>query len=181
MLAVWRCPKPTVAKVHGFCFAAGVQLAAACDLVVVTQDCRLGWPKLPLGGGFISPMLAWSIGPKRAKEMSLVVGSEFSGREAAEWGFANIAVPSGELDAAVAGVVGHLARRDAGALRETKARINGELERQGFAATVLAGGEWDAIAHEDPILEETFRSVRESGFRAAIAAFTDAPDQPGDR
>jgi enoyl-CoA hydratase len=174
-LHVWECPKPIVAEVHGFCFAAGVQLAAACDLVIVTDDCRLGWPKLPLGGGFISPMLTWAIGPKRAKEMTFQVGSEFSGREAATWGFANLAVPADLLEDSVQQLLNSMTRIPCSLLGERKALINSELERSGYSATVLWGAEWDALAHEDVSVTDAYRQVRDSGFRNAIESFRRTP------
>ena len=38
------------------------------------------------------------VGPKKAKEMDFIAGSEMSGLEAQMWGFANHAVPEAELE-----------------------------------------------------------------------------------
>src|SRR5262249_19575860 len=72
-LRFWDTPKPVIAQVHGHAIAAGVQLAVLCDLTVVDEACRFGWPKLPMGAGFIGPMVANFVGVKHAKELSLVV------------------------------------------------------------------------------------------------------------
>jgi enoyl-CoA hydratase len=170
-LKVWDFPKPVIAQVHGYCLAAGVQLALCADLTVISEDCKIGWPKLPMGGGFISPMFAWLVGPKRAKEMSFIAGSEISGREAAEWGFANRAVPAEELDATVS----ELARRAAllpGSLLELKkSAINRVYDSMGFRESVLAGVEWDVISHKDPHLETVRGWLREMPMKDAIARF----------
>ncbi len=37
--------KPTIAAVSGFCLAGGLELALWCDLRIVTEDSRLGYPE----------------------------------------------------------------------------------------------------------------------------------------
>ena len=39
-LAVWRCPKPVIAQVHGDRLAGALELAMACDLVVAAEGTR---------------------------------------------------------------------------------------------------------------------------------------------
>jgi enoyl-CoA hydratase len=38
-------PKPTIAAVSGWCLAGGLELALWCDLRIVTEDARLGFPE----------------------------------------------------------------------------------------------------------------------------------------
>ena len=92
-LRVYEFPKPVIAQVHGYCIAGATLLPLCADITLVSQECRIRWPALPIGGGLISTMWTWLVGPKRAKEMSFVAGSEILGAEAAEWGWANRAVP----------------------------------------------------------------------------------------
>src|SRR3954451_8845842 len=56
LLELWDCPKPILARVHGHCFAAGSLLALCCDIVVIAEDARVGWPRLPVGAALISPV-----------------------------------------------------------------------------------------------------------------------------
>ena len=77
-LAVARCPKPVIAQVHGFCIGVATQMAVCCDITVVSEDAHIGWPAVPLGGGYLSPFSAWLIGPKKAKELSFIAGSRMS-------------------------------------------------------------------------------------------------------
>ena len=70
-----RCPKPVIAQVHGFCIGVATQMAVCCDITVVSEDAHIGWPAVPLGGGYLSPFSAWLIGPKKAKELSFIAGS----------------------------------------------------------------------------------------------------------
>lgn len=36
--------KPIVAQVHGYCLAGGSELAAACDVICVANDAKIGYP-----------------------------------------------------------------------------------------------------------------------------------------
>lgn len=107
------CPKPVIAAVNGHAIGAGLELALACDLIVVAQTAKLRFPEVTLGsfvGGGAVITLPARVGPARAKEL-LFLGEFFSGREAAAWGLANRAVPAERvLDAAL-----ELARRLAAA------------------------------------------------------------------
>ncbi|SHL07618.1 enoyl-CoA hydratase [Pseudonocardia thermophila] len=170
-LRLWDCPKPVIAQVHGVCMAGGVQLPMCCDVVVVSEDCRIGWPKLPTGGGWISPMFSLLVGPHRAKQMAMVAGSEITGRTAAEWGYANLAVPADELQKTVWGLATDMARMAPSVLQLKKAAINRVWDRIGFRDTVLAGVEWDAMVHKDASSEVLRGWLREHGMKAAIARF----------
>ena len=46
--AVYECAVPVVAAVHGFCMAGATQLCTFTDITVVTDDAKIGEPKLPI-------------------------------------------------------------------------------------------------------------------------------------
>ncbi|WP_425569133.1 enoyl-CoA hydratase/isomerase family protein [Pseudonocardia xishanensis] len=92
-LAIWDHPKPVIAAVHGYCIAGATQMCVFADLTIVAEDARIGEPALPLGGGYIAPLWAPLVGPKRAKELAFLPGNAIDGRTAVEWGWANHAVP----------------------------------------------------------------------------------------
>lgn len=171
MLRIWDCSKPVIAQVHGFCMAGGVQIPMCCDLVVVSDDCRIGWPKLPTGGGWIGPTFALFVGPHRAKQMSLTAGSEITGKTAAEWGYANIAVPEADLEETVLAMASEMAKTPSSVLQLKKAAINRVWERVGFRDAVLAGVEWDVLVHKDPATEPFRQWLRDDGMKGAIARF----------
>ncbi|MFN2421814.1 MAG: enoyl-CoA hydratase/isomerase family protein [Gemmatimonadota bacterium] len=92
-------PRPIVAAVHGPAIGAGLELAIACDLVVVARDARLRFPELALGtfvGGGTVATLTERVGLSRAKEL-LLLGSFFSGEEAGAWGLVNRVVESQQV------------------------------------------------------------------------------------
>jgi len=87
-------PKPIVAAVNGAAVGAGLELALACDLVIVAEDAKLRFPELAFGtfvGGGTTYTLVQRVGLTRAKEL-LMLAEFFSGRDAAEMGLANRAV-----------------------------------------------------------------------------------------
>jgi enoyl-CoA hydratase len=97
--AITDHPVPVVAAVHGAALGAGCQIAVACDLAVAAADAKIGIPSSRLGIviNFENVQrLVLSVGPRRAAEI-LLTGRAISGRQAADWGLVNEAVPPGSL------------------------------------------------------------------------------------
>lgn len=98
-LAILRCDKPVVAAVHGHAIGAGLELALACDLVVVAAEAKLRFPELGLGtfvGGGVTRTLVERVGMTRAKAL-LLLGDFFSGADAHAFGLANEVAPAAEV------------------------------------------------------------------------------------
>lgn len=170
-LAVRDLPQPVIAEVQGYCIAGATQLCIMCDLVVAAENARIGWPALPLGGGFISPMWTWLVGPSRAKYMSFRPGSFISGSEAAAWGWATLAVPEEQLSGEVERIAREIARVPLPILKVKKQAVNRQMDIMGFSAAVRLGVEWDALLHESAAVKEIQALVREKGLRGAIETF----------
>jgi enoyl-CoA hydratase/carnithine racemase len=98
-MSLWRCPKPTIAKVHGAAVAGGSDIALCCDLLVMADDARIGYMPTRVWGCPTTAMWTYRLGPTRAKQL-MFTGDVIDGRTAADWGLANLAVPAAELDAA---------------------------------------------------------------------------------
>jgi enoyl-CoA hydratase/carnithine racemase len=121
----------SIAAVQGYAIGAGFQLALACDLRIVTDDAQLCMKETALG---LVPDLTGtkplveSVGYARALEIcatARMVGAA----EAVDIGLALAAVPAAELDATVADLVAALTAPMAGAVRETKALLQGAADR----------------------------------------------------
>jgi enoyl-CoA hydratase/carnithine racemase len=101
---MYNFPKPTIAKVMGYCIGGGMNFAGCCDLRFCNEGARFGVPaaKLGLGYGYERVRrLAESIGLPKTLEV-IYTGRQFSAQEALDMGFVQRVVPDGELDAAVA-------------------------------------------------------------------------------
>jgi enoyl-CoA hydratase len=173
-IRIWEFPRPIVAQVHGHCIAGGVMLLLAADVVFVSDDCVLGWPRLPMGAGFMDGAMSLLVGQRRAKEISYTVGSQISGQEAAQWGLANQSLPEDQLEERAKAQVLDMARTPRNILEIRKASIN--RVNADYRDALLAGVEWDVIAHGDPAVA-TYRSlVRKHGMKAVIEAFESSDD-----
>jgi enoyl-CoA hydratase/carnithine racemase len=170
-LEIWDCPKPVIAAVHGHCLAGATQMAVFCDLTVVAENARIGWPTMPVGGGYISPIWTWLVGPKRAKQMSFNAGSSVSGREAADWGWANFAVAETELWDEVRNMALRIVRIPADVLQMKKYAVNRVLDLQGFRSSVKLGAETDALLHASRSVGVIRQAIREYGLTQAIEEF----------
>ena len=101
-LAIARCKKPVVGRIHGHALGGGTGLTAAVDLAICTEDCQFGLTEVKLGivPAVISPFVLQKIGAGRARTLFLT-GERFDGREAQRIGLVHRAVPAAELDTAV--------------------------------------------------------------------------------
>jgi enoyl-CoA hydratase len=172
-LDVWRCPKPVIAAVHGYCMGGATMLAVCCDLTVVAKDAVIGWPSVPLGAGLLSPVSAWLIGPKKAKELSYIVGSRMSGEEAADWGWANYAVAAAEVNDRALALARRISKTPVELLQVKKRALNRVMDMQGFSEAIMFGAEFDAIAHDSVSVEETTAQIERDGLKQTIRYFTE--------
>ncbi|WP_243057732.1 enoyl-CoA hydratase/isomerase family protein [Nocardioides sp. SR21] len=121
----------SIAAVQGYAIGAGFQLALSCDLRVVADDVQFSMKESALG---LVPDLTGTkplvecVGYARALEIcatARMVGAD----EAVGIGLALTAVPADELDATVADLAAALTAPLAGAVRETKALLQGASDR----------------------------------------------------
>ena len=92
-------PFPVIALVKGFALGGGLELALACDFVVLSEKARVGLPEVGLGllpafGG--TQRLCRSIGWLRAKEM-IFSGRLYTAEEALQMGLVSWVVPHKKL------------------------------------------------------------------------------------
>lgn len=170
-LAVRHCHKPVIAQVHGYCMGVATQLAVCCDLTMVAEDAVIGWPAVPLGGGYLSPFSAWLIGPKKAKELSFIAGSRMSGTEAAANGWANHAVPEKDLAEATLTLARRICKTPPDLLAIKKRSLNRVMDVQGFSESVMMGAEFDAIAHGARGAIATKATIAKVGLKETMRRF----------
>ncbi|UYN96318.1 MAG: enoyl-CoA hydratase/isomerase family protein [Enhydrobacter sp.] len=101
--ALYDFPKPTIARITGYCIGGGMNLAACCDMRFCNEGARFGVPaaRLGLGYGFLRiERLSRIVGLPRAMEF-LFTARQYSSKEAYEMGLVNGVAADGELDALV--------------------------------------------------------------------------------
>jgi enoyl-CoA hydratase len=177
-LAMWDHPKPIIAAVHGYCMAGATQMCVYADITIVADNAKIGEPTLPIGGGYIAPLWMPLVGPKRAKEMSFVVGNSIDGPTAVEWGWANHCVPADQLIAAVESLAARIAKTPPAVLRIKKLSVNRSAEAMGHRAAAASVAEMDALLHQTPAVLEIKEWIAKVGLKEAIAAFRVASTTP---
>lgn len=100
--AIRRCPVPVIARINGYCFGAGMELAASCDMRAASDQAKFGMPEVRVGlpSGMEAALLPALVGWGKAAELVLT-GDIVEAREMYHFGFVQKLVPMAELDAAV--------------------------------------------------------------------------------
>ncbi len=100
--AIRDLPVPVIARIRGYALGAGLELAAACDLRIADETAVFGMPEVKIGLPSVieAALLPGMVGRGRARQI-LLLGENFSAREAEAWGLVEKVVAAGELDAAV--------------------------------------------------------------------------------
>lgn len=123
-------PKPTIAKVNGYCFGGAFSIVEGCDLAYSADDATFGLSEINMRffpGGPVSMSLAMLLRPREAMYYAMT-GDTFDGPTAAEMGLVNRSCPRAELDAVVDGVARKLVDKDPHALVATKDAYRHSLE-----------------------------------------------------
>lgn len=167
-MSVWRCPKPVIAQVHGWCVGGGSDFALCADLVFASEDAVIGTPYSRLWGAYLSGMWIYRLGLAKAKEHALT-GRPLTGREAAQIELINRAVPFGELEATVAAMAHDLAGIPSSQLAAMKLCVNHAYEIMGIASAQTLGPILDGLMRNTPDALEFIRRAEAEGVRAAVA------------
>ncbi len=107
--ALNELPKPTIARINGAAYAAGIGLIAACDIAVAAEEAVFSISEVRIGlvPSTISPYVLAAIGARAARRYFLT-GESFSAAEACRLGLVHKVVPQSGLDQAVEDVISAL-------------------------------------------------------------------------
>ena len=100
---LYRCPKPTIARVQGDCYAGGMGLVAACDMAVAVDSAQFCLSEVRLGliPATISPYVIRAMGA-RAAHRYFLTAERFGAAEALRIGLVHEVVAADALDTRVA-------------------------------------------------------------------------------
>lgn len=95
------CPVPTLALIQGGCFGGGTGIAAACDVVVASEDAvfSIAETRWGLMAGIILPQLCQAMGLRQVRRYALT-GERFGAEEARRLGLVHEVCPTGGLEEA---------------------------------------------------------------------------------
>ena len=162
-MSLWRSPKPVIAQVHGFCVGGGTDFALCSDLIVCSEECRIGYPPARVWGSPTTAMWMYRVGLERAKRL-LLTGDPVDGRTAVAWGLASEAVPEAQLDDAGLALATRVAQLPQNQLHMMKLLVNQAFEQMGLSTTQLIGTLMDGSARHTPEgVEFTRRAMDDVG------------------
>jgi len=168
-MAIWRSPKPVIAQVHGWCVGGGSDYALCADIVIASEDARIGTPYSRMWGAYLSGMWLYRLGLTRAKEYALT-GKPLSGREAADVGLINRAVPFAQLEDTVRETARQLASIPLSQLSAMKLVVNHAYENMGLSSTQTLGPILDGLMRNTPEAKAFIDKAGREGVRAVIEA-----------
>ncbi len=159
-MRLWRSPKPVIAQLHGICVGGGTDFALCSDLIVCSEDCRIGYPPARVWGSPTTMMWTYRLGLERSKRL-LLTGDALSGRRAVEWGLASEAVPEAQVDAAGFALAERVAQLPKNQLKMMKLLVNQVIEQMGLSTTQLVGTLLDGAARHTPEGTDFSRRARD--------------------
>lgn len=170
--AIYRHPKPVIAKVNGHAIAGGCGLAAVCDFSLVADGAKLGFTEVRIGfvPAIVSVFVLRKLGETAARDLMLR-GGLISAEEAAAIGLITRAIAPDALDAAVDELAAELATETSATAVTLTKRLLADVPGMGLDEAVAYAVQLNALA----------RSTDDC--RAGIASFlgkTDPPWRRGD-
>ena len=153
-LAIARCKKPVVAKIHGHALGGGTGLSAAADLAICTTDTVFGLTEAKLGivPAVISPFVMQKIGAGRARALFLTA-ERFDGKEAERIGLVHRAVAHDQLEAAVTAAIQELLSSGPAAVASAKELIR-TVASLSLEDAIPITSEWIANLRSTPEAKE---------------------------
>jgi enoyl-CoA hydratase len=137
--AIRSCPVPVIARVQGYAFGAGLEIAAACDVRIAADSATFGMQEVKLGIPSVieAALLPVLVGWGRAREI-MYLGETFGAAEALAWRLIEHAVPAAALDGAVENWIARLLTSAPGAVRLQK-QLMRQWEDLPLTAAIEAG------------------------------------------
>ncbi len=162
LLYMLEVEQPIVAAVNGDAAGLGATLALFCDIIVASEEARIGDAHVHMGlvagdGGVV--IWPWLVGMARAKEF-LLLGRWITGKQAAEMGMVNYAVPAAEALPKAMELARELASGSPLAIRWTKFCLN-KLLRDHVNLAIDTSAILEAITLDSEDLKEAASSFLE--------------------
>jgi enoyl-CoA hydratase len=122
--AVYECPVPVIAAVHGYCLGGGIGLVGNADVVVASHDATFGLPEVDRGALGAATHLARLVPQHRVRAM-VYTGATATAAELHAYGSILRVVDRADLRAAARDVAGAIASKSPTVIRAAKQCLNG--------------------------------------------------------
>ncbi|GAA1501035.1 enoyl-CoA hydratase family protein [Dactylosporangium maewongense] len=122
--AVYDCPVPVIAAVHGFCLGGGIGLVGNADVIVASDDATFGLPEVDRGALGAATHLSRLV-PQHKMRAMMYTSATATAAELHAFGSVLTVVPRDELRAAAFAVAHDIAAKDPAVIRAAKESLNG--------------------------------------------------------
>jgi enoyl-CoA hydratase len=146
--AVYDCPVPVIAAVHGFCLGGGVGLAGNADIVIAAHGATFGLPEVDRGALGAATHLSRLV-PQQLMRTMVYTCRTVTAAQLLGFGTVLEVVPPAALRQAARAVAAEVAAKDPAVIRLAKQSLNGidpvDVKRsyryeQGFTFELNLGG-----------------------------------------
>lgn len=132
--AIEKASKPWIAAVNGFALGGGFEIALSCDMIVASEQAKMGLPEvflslIPGGGG--TQRLIQKIGINRVKEL-LFFGGQYNAETLHNWGVVNHVFSDEDFLSEALKFANKLSRRPKNAVAQLKRLANLSLSSISF-------------------------------------------------
>ena len=148
-MSIWRCNKPVIGKVNGDAVAGGSDIALCCDIIIMNEKARIGYPPSRVWGCPTTAMWIYRLGLEKAKFM-LFTGDLISGKKAEEMGLVFQSAPLKELDDVVLRLTERIIGVPKNQLMMMKMMVNQAYEKMGLTSTQTIATLFDGMARHSP-------------------------------
>lgn len=179
-MSIWRCHKPVIGRIHGDAVAGGSDIALCCDIIIMNEKARIGYPPSRVWGCPTTAMWVYRLGAEKAKQM-LFTGDLISGKRAKEIGLIFQSVPLEELDEAVDQLTDRMKGVPKNQLMMMKMMVNQAYENMGLASTQTIATLFDGMARHSPEGIWFKQRAEEVGFKQAVAERDSGDPIPGSK
>jgi enoyl-CoA hydratase len=178
--AIWRCEKPVIGRIHGDAVAGGSDIALCCDIIIMSDTARIGYPPARVWGCPTTAMWVYRLGAEKAKRM-LFTGDLISGKEAEKIGLISQSVPLEELDEAVGQLTARIQGVPKNQLMMMKLMVNQAYDNMGLASTQAMATLFDGITRHSPEGLWFKQRAEDAGFKQAVAERDSGDPIPGSK
>jgi enoyl-CoA hydratase len=164
LMNVWESPVPVVCAVHGYALGGGLELVAACDFAIASDDAKFGEPEVRHVSAPPTLFLPWTM-PIRHVRHLMYTGDMIDAAEAKRMHLVNDVVPRADLENAGLRLARRLAQVPGPAIAYNKAAINNAQQVAGMASSMAFNVESMSAVHNTESGRSWWRKISDLGFK----------------
>jgi enoyl-CoA hydratase/carnithine racemase len=154
--AIYECPVPVIAAVHGFCLGGGIGLVGNSDVIVAADDATFGLPEVERGALGAATHLSRLV-PQHKMRAMVYTAATATAAELHHFGSVHSVVPRDKLRDTALALAAGIAAKDPLVIRLAKQSLNGidrwDVNRsyryeQGFTFELSLAGAGDRARDE---------------------------------